>query len=127
MSEIKGLMLLFSLLLFVVVIDLVRRKHLREKYSLIWLLVPIVLVVLSIWPGLLEQFSRMFGVYYPPSLGFIAGLMFLLIITLMLSVVVSHHSTRIIALIQEQASLENRIRKLESDKTSNQKPIKSEK
>ena len=127
MSEIKGLMLLFSLLLFAGVIELVRRKHLREKYSLIWLVVPIVLTIISIWPGLLERFSSMFGVYYPPSLGFIIGIMFLLLITLMLSVVVSHHSTRIITLIQEQASLENRIRKLESNKASNQKPIKPEK
>lgn len=120
-------MLFFSLLLFIAVIDLVRRKHLREKYSLIWLMVPVVLTAISIWPGLLERFSSMFGIYYPPSLGFIAGIMFLLLITLMLSVVVSHHSTRIIRLIQEQAALENRIRKLESNKSFDEKPVKPKK
>ncbi len=116
MPQIKIFMLLFSLFLLIVVTDLVRRKHLREKYSLIWLLVPLVLTIISIWPGLLEHFSIMFGVYYPPSLGFIAGIMFLLIITLMLSVVVSHHSDKITRIVQQQAILENRLKKLESNK-----------
>jgi len=127
MSEIRIFLLLFSLTLLVVVVDLVRRKHLREKYSLIWLLVPLALTTISIWPGLLEQFSKMFGVYYPPSLGFIAGIMFLLMITLMLSVVVSHQSEKITKMIQEHAILENRVRALESNKTPDQGPVKPKK
>ena len=116
MSEIRIFLLLFSLTLLVVVVDLVRRRHLREKYSLIWVAVPILLLAVSLWPGLLERFSKMFGVYYPPSLGFIAGIMFLLVVTLMLSVVVSHHSDRIIKLTQELSLVQNRIQKIEKEK-----------
>lgn len=116
MSEIRIFLLLFSLTLLVVVVDLVRRKHLREKYSLIWVAVPLFLMAVSLWPGLLEQFSKMFGVYYPPSLGFVLGIAFLLIITLMLSVVVSHHSDRIIRLTQELALIQNRIYKIEKNR-----------
>lgn len=127
MSEIRIFLLLFSLVLLAIVVELVRRRHLREKYSLIWVAVPLFLIAVSLWPGLLEQFSKMFGVYYPPSLGFIAGIMFLLVITLMLSVVVSHHSDRIIKLVQNQALLEGRLKKLESNKNSDQGPVKPKK
>ena len=127
MSEIRIFLLLFSLTLLVVVVDLVRRRHLREKYSLIWVAVPILLSAVSLWPGLLERFSKMFGVYYPPSLGFVLGIAFLLVITLMLSVVVSHHSDRIIKLVQSQALLEGRLKKLESNKNSDQGPVKPKK
>lgn len=116
---------IFSISLFVVVLELVRRKHLREKYALIWLFTSLGLIVLSFSGKFLDQISALVGIAYPPTLVFLIGSLFLLLLTLSLSVIVSHQTTRIIKLVQEIGLLEERIRKLESDKSAKDKPVDS--
>ena len=127
MPTINLVILIFSLLLLIFVVDLVRRKHLREKYSLIWIFVVLVMVVLAGWKNALIDLANFFHVYYPPSLAFLISILFLILLTLALSVIVSHQTTRIIRLIQEIGLLDERIRKLESDKNTDQKPVKPKK
>src|SRR5262249_11099695 len=56
-----------SVLLLLLVLDLVRRRQLREEYSLIWIACAGALLVLSIWRDLLDALARRLGVYYPPA------------------------------------------------------------
>ena len=118
MPAINIIILIFSIGLLVTTVELVRRKHLREKYSLIWLLTSVALIAISLSRGLIDQISLKLNVYYPPSLLFLAGIFFLLVLVLMLSVIVSHQTSRIISLVQQLGILEKRVRDIESDKPS---------
>ena len=105
MELIKILAILGSGSLLVVVIELIRRGRLKEKYSLLWLFAGSILLILSISRDLLEYVSRLLGVFYPPSLLFLLAFLFLLLITLHFSVVLSGLSEQNKQLAQELALL----------------------
>ena len=91
--------------LLVVVIELIRRGRLKEKYSLLWLFAGGILLVFSLSRHLLEYASQMLGIYYPPSFLFLLAFLFLLLITLHFSVVLSGLSEQNKRLAQEIALL----------------------
>ncbi len=95
---------------FVLVIELIRRGRLKERYSLLWLCASVSLLVLSLSRGVLEYISLALGIYYPPSLLFLVAFLFLLLITLHFSVVLSELSEKNKKLAQELALLEREIR-----------------
>jgi hypothetical protein len=105
MDLIKVLAIVGSGSVLFVVIELIRRGRLKEKYSLLWLFDAGVLLVLSISRGVLEYIAQLFGIFYPPSLLFLLAFLFLLLITLHFSVVVSGLSEKNKKLAQEVALL----------------------
>ncbi|MFQ5736830.1 MAG: DUF2304 domain-containing protein [Thermodesulfobacteriota bacterium] len=78
-----------SVALFALVIDFIRRGLLKEKYSVLWLASSVVIAALSIKKELLDYIARLFGIAYPPSLLFLVAFIFVLLITLHFSVVIS--------------------------------------
>ncbi len=96
----------------VLVIELIRRGRLKEKYSLLWLFAGGVLLVFSLSRDLLEYAARLFGVYYPPSFLFLLAFLFLLLITLHFSVVLSGLSDKNKQLAQELALLRQEMQEI---------------
>jgi peptidoglycan/LPS O-acetylase OafA/YrhL len=111
----KYYFLLFSagIVLFVTIIWLLKRKHLREKYAILWLLIAVAMPLCFWNVGFVTDVSHYFGIAYPPTLVFMASMMGLLLLTLMLSVIDSHQTDRIIALTQKLALLEERLGRIE--------------
>jgi len=109
-------------LVLVVVVELIRRGRLKERYSLLWLLAGGVLLVLSSSRDLLEYVSRLVGIYYPPSFLFLLAFLFLLLITLHFSVVISGLSEKNKLLAQELALLRQEVQKALSPQ-SDKKPV----
>jgi hypothetical protein len=105
MDILKLLSIVASGAVLVMVIELIRRGRLKERYSLLWLFAGSVLLVLSSSRDLLEFFSHLLGVYYAPSLLFLLAFLFLLLITLHFSVVISGLSEKNKRLAQELALL----------------------
>lgn len=89
----------------ILIVELIRRGRLKEKYSLLWLFAGTVLLVFSSSRALLEFAAHVFGVYYPPSFLFLLAFLFLLLITLHFSVVLSGLSDKNKQLAQELALL----------------------
>ena len=99
-----------SLALVLVVLDLIRRHHLRERYALLWLATGIVLGVLSLWRDGLNTIARWFGVStYPPAVLFAVGLLFVILVLLHYSTVISKLSDQNTTLAQRLALLEARL------------------
>ncbi len=97
------------------VFNLVRRRRLREEYSLLWLLTGFVLLFFSIFQDVVwDRFSRLIGVDYPPSALFLLGLGFLFLIILNYSVVLSKLSEESKELIQELALLKDELERLKA-------------
>ena len=88
-----------ALLLFV--LELVRRRKLKEEYSVLWVLTGVVLLVLSIWYDLLSRITRTVGADVPSSTLFFFGLLFVIALLLHFSIRVSALERRMTALIQE--------------------------
>ena len=112
MDLIKILAILGSGSVLVAVIELIRRGRLKEKYSLLWLFAGGILFVLSLSRNLLDYISHLLGIYYPPSFLFLLAFLFLLLITLHFSVVVSGLSEKNKQLAQELALLRQEIQEM---------------
>ena len=102
-----------SLVLLIAVLELVRRRRLREKYALLWILTAIVLLVLSVWRGAVTSIATTLGVSYGPTVLFAVGALFVLVVLLHYSTVISALTDRTVVLAQKVASLEQRIDELE--------------
>ena len=100
-----------SLLLLVVVFELIRSRRLRERYALLWLLTGLVLLALSLWRGGLNTIAGWFGVTgYPPAVLFAVGSLFIILVLLHYSTVISRLSDQTTILAQRIALLEERLR-----------------
>jgi len=109
MDLLKILAIVGSGSVMVVVVELIRRGRLKERYSLLWLLASGILLLLSSSRILLERVSRMLGIYYAPSFLFLLAFLFLLLITLHFSVVLSGVYEKNKQLAQEIALLRQQI------------------
>jgi hypothetical protein len=99
-----------SLLLLVVVFELIRSRRLRERYALLWLLTGLVLLALSLWRGGLNTIAGWFGVTgYPPAVLFAVGSLFVILVLLHYSTVISRLSDQNTILAQRLALLEEQI------------------
>ena len=99
--------ILFAVLVFAAVFELVRRRYLRERYALLWLGAAVVLLVLAIWKGLLTTIARAVGIYYPPNAFFVIAFAFLLLLLLHISAAVSRLADETRLLAQRLALLES--------------------
>ena len=99
-----------SVLLLLVVFELIRSRRLRERYALLWLLTGVVLLALSLWRGGLDTMARWAGVTgYPPAVLFAVATLFVLVVLLHYSTVISKLSDQNTLLAQRLALLEARL------------------
>ena len=100
-----------SFVLLLVVFELIRSRRLRERYALMWLLTGIVLFALSLWRDGLNTMAGWFGVEtYPPAILGAVGALFILVVLLHYSTVISRLSDQNVILAQRLALLEQRLR-----------------
>jgi hypothetical protein len=99
-----------SLLLILVVLELVRGRRLKERYALLWLATGAVLLVLSAWRGGLNTVAGWLGVTgYPPAVLFAVATLFVLLVLLHYSTVISKLTDENVELAQRVALLEERV------------------
>src|SRR4030042_1782887 len=94
------------------VIELVRRRKLREEYSWLWLLTASVILLLTLWFDLLKWITHMIGAIVPSSTIFLFAFVFLIFISLHFSVVISKLTDRNKELAQRYALLESEVNEL---------------
>lgn len=92
----------------------VGKKLYSEKESIIWMLFSIIVIVLSIFPNIVNSLSLAVGIAYPPSFLFVIGFLFLIIVIFHQGQTLSILNERCKELAQNAALLEQRIRKLEN-------------
>lgn len=92
------------------ILRLVCRRQLRAKYSLLWLSIGVVLVVLAAWPALLDRTAAALGVAYPPAAFLLAAVAFLFLLVVHFSWELSRVEDRLRALAEELALLQAEVR-----------------
>lgn len=94
------------------VIELVRRRRLREEYSLLWLATALIMLVLSVWRDLLHGLSDLVGIAYPPNLLFLLASLQLLLILLYFSTVITRLTQENKEIAQQMALLQYEVEQL---------------
>jgi hypothetical protein len=110
------IMIVAPLLFFVAVLEMVRRRRLREDYSLLWLGTFGVLVILSLFRNsLLDGIARLMGIFYPPTALFVVGFGMVLLVLLQFSSVITRLARENKQAAQHIALLGSRLRELERE------------
>jgi hypothetical protein len=105
--------ILGSIILLLIILELVRRKYLRERYALTWIVTGILFLLLSVKEDILHLISDILGFSLPVNALFFFGILFLVLIVLGLSVVTSRLAEKNRVLTQRVVLLEKRVVDLE--------------
>jgi hypothetical protein len=95
--------------LMLVILELVRRKRLMERYALLWLLASVVLLLLAAWKGLLTTLASEVGIHYPPSALFVVAIGLGLVLLIHFSLAISRLTDQNKVLAQRLALLQQRV------------------
>jgi len=113
MSTIAVLSTIVSAGLLWFIIELTRKRKIREQYALIWLVLGFLLLVFSAWRRLLDAAAHLAGINYAPSLLILLIIFFGMVLGVHLTLVISRLAENSKALTQEIGLLKNRIETLE--------------
>lgn len=97
--------------LILLIFELVRRRKLNEEYSWLWMLTGGGLLFLSLFPGFVISITNIIGAEVPANVMFFFGVIFLLLIVLHYSTVISKLTNDMTALTQKIALLEHELNK----------------
>lgn len=103
------------LVVFAILVNMIRRRSLELKYSLVWMMVLCALFVFACAPKLLIVVSDFLGIYAPVNMIFFLGFCFSLVIIFSLTVALSRLSNSIRTLDQIVALNEKRLQELEKE------------
>lgn len=108
-----------SVLFIVFIVELIRKRHLKESYAILWLFFGVVLLTFSIWRHGLETMSYALGIAYPPALLFIILILGMFVVLIQYSVVITKLSLKLNRLTQEMGII-----KAETEVKKTRKPKK---
>ncbi|MDD3643138.1 MAG: DUF2304 domain-containing protein [Candidatus Krumholzibacteria bacterium] len=110
MSRVQFFAILGSVVLILFLFWLIRRRRLLAEYSLLWLGVFTVFLVIAVFGGLLDEMARFFGILYPPATIFILLIIGIIMLLLHFSTIISELKRKLNELSVRLALLENQSR-----------------
>lgn len=117
-TELRILLIVMAVIYFAIVLFLLKKKSLILKYSLIWFLSSVVLLVFAIFPQIVGFFARLLGIASETNAIFLVVIFFILLLLISLSVIVSRQHKQIKTLIQEVSLLKKEIKDKENEENS---------
>ncbi|WP_127129368.1 DUF2304 domain-containing protein [Georgenia sp. SYP-B2076] len=99
----------FALVTVVFMFALLRNRHMREKYATAWVLVALAVLIVAVFPGILDWFADLFGIKTPINLVFFVASLALLLISVQYSVELSRLEEQSRKLSEECAILRSDI------------------
>ena len=118
MSKIQIFSVIISLFLILLIFQLIRRKKLKEQYSLLWFMTAAMMLVLALWDGLLYRISSLLGIEVPSNALFMLALLFMFGMSLHYSMLVSRLTDQSKMLAQKLALMDRELRKVQDRESS---------
>ena len=103
-----------SLVLFLFILRLVKRKKLKEEYSLLWIGFGFIFILLSLFKPLLEVVANILGILYAPAALLLLLVISVFFILIQFSIVISKLAESNKNLIQEVGILKAELKKLQT-------------
>jgi hypothetical protein len=100
-------------LILVVVIELLRRRHLRERHAIWWLIAGVLALIAGIFPNTLEWAARLVGVEIPVNLVFFVSIAILFLVSLQISSELTKLESKTRTLAERVAILELRVKQID--------------
>ncbi len=108
--------------ILLVVLELVRKRKLREEYAFLWIGTAILLMVLALWTDVLDWIKGILGAETQASTLFFGAILFLMLVALQFSVRLTKLTFRNKALGQEVSLLKKDIQDLRDEIDDNRDP-----
>jgi hypothetical protein len=104
--RLQAIVIVIGLIIFLGIIELVRRRKLREEYSFIWLMTGFVFVALAVETQVLSYVSELMGISLPVNTVFFLAMIFMMLLCLYFSLRISALTTQVKNLAQQLALLQ---------------------
>jgi len=117
--SLRVVLLLGSVGMFAFILYLIKKGKLEIKYSIIWMAFSAAMLMFAIFPYFVLILGDIAGVIDPVNFIFLSQIVFILLILLSVSAVISGFSQKIKKLAQANAFLEKRVRELEESIENN--------
>lgn len=108
--NLRFLLFIFSFISFIIIFVLLKKEKIPVKYSLVWFLSSLVLLVLSLFPYSLHELAEFVGFKTTSNFVIAIILVLLLFITMILTIIISNQNKKITLLIQEVSMLKERVK-----------------
>ena len=95
----------FSIIIICFILYLIRKENVNIKYSLVWLVLFVLLLICLIVPGLLESITKLLGFQTSSNMVLSLLIAVLVFINITNTVINSHQDKKIRLLIQEVSML----------------------
>ena len=110
--------IVIAILLIAYIYNNVQKHMMSQDESILWMVGASIILILAIFPDIIIYLSKIVGISYPPSLLFFLTSVFLLILLFRNSQQLSVLSEKNKELVQNLGLLDNRVRKLEKSRMS---------
>jgi hypothetical protein len=109
-SQSRILAVAISLCLLFFIFELVRRKKLKEKYALLWLFSGGIILIIATFNNILQRITNLLGIILPINTVFFLGILFIILINIHFSLVISNLSEQNKKIAQKLSLLESEIK-----------------
>ncbi len=116
--RIRAMALILSVVLLLVIIDLVRKRKLREEYSWLWIVTGVAIFIAAVWQSLVVWVTELIGAKIIVSTLFFGALMFLTVISIHFSTKVSQLSEQVKKLTQQTALLSEELERVKGPRNA---------
>lgn len=116
MSLILRISLLLGIVLYIIVIlTFLKKKKINLRYSLLWFLSALVLLIMDIFPGVVSGVARLLGIEVSVNAVFLIFIFLMMLLLISLTSIVSTQHEQIKTLIQEIAILKSELEHKKSE------------
>ena len=122
-TRVQIVAIVVTVLLFGLVLELVRRRRLVERYALLWMSAAFALLVLAVWRDLLNIGSDFLGIAVPANALFLVAFGVIFVLLLHFSVASSRLGDESKILAQEVARLDEEVRRLRAQLNGGQPAV----
>ena len=111
--KLKILIIVIDVIVNIFIIIFIRKKRIKEQYSVLWMLIGFLLIIVTVFSNIIDKIAEGLGVYYEPSLIFLISILGVLAILFQYSIVISKLTEKTTILAQELAILKYKLEKLQ--------------
>lgn len=111
-------MIVLAVIFLFIVIKAVNKKKLWLQYSLVWVIISVLMLIVAVFPGIANWMASIMQIETTSNLIYLLAIFALLILTFSLTVIVSKQSQRIKNIVQ-MVSIEKYLSETEKENKEN--------
>src|SRR4051794_8666610 len=110
-AQLQIILLIASIITFLVIINMIRKYNLELKYSLLWLFICIINILLAAFSGIAKTTARLLSIQQPVNAIFLLSFGFQFFLIFSLTLTISRLSSKFTRLVQEVGLLKKEVEK----------------